>query len=298
MAAKPMRKSLPNVHHESNRVNSKQGHGRTYCGKQSYPIPIWNGILEHAARIGEALWEFLWMIDKITAEKDGVGIVLGGAPVKLETIAHDLSTHKRTIRRHVEKLEAESYIRRRRTPYGYVFEVLNSRKFGIWNPNKRNAQSGHSDVTREVHKVDTHSKESVHNVPERSTQSGRNKEDAANNAAIKATPTPTATIALPIWIDPPAWHGYLESRKVKPKAGALIDYLSGMRNAGFDVNQELRTAAATCGMLPKPNSKAKPKFPGSDTQQDHINRMLRNAAASGLTPEQALVAIGIKPKPN
>jgi hypothetical protein len=103
------------------------------------------------------------------------------------------------------------------------------------------------------------------------------------------------TLALPIWIDPPAWHGYLESRKVKPKAGALMDYLSKLRNAGFDVNQELRTAAATCGMLPKVNSKAKPKFPGSDTRQDHLDRFVRNAAELGLTPEQALAAIGIKP---
>ncbi len=108
-------------------------HGRKFGAKDSHPIPLWNGIFEHFCRIDSALWEFAWCIDRVTEEKRGVGIVLGGAPVKLEAIAADLNgSRKETIRMHLRSLEKEGYIRRRRTPYGHVIEVLNSRKFGIW----------------------------------------------------------------------------------------------------------------------------------------------------------------------
>ena len=43
--------------------------------EQSYPIKIWNGILRdgHCQNIGNALWEFIWLIDKVTLEKNGIG---------------------------------------------------------------------------------------------------------------------------------------------------------------------------------------------------------------------------------
>jgi hypothetical protein len=109
---------------------------RLYRRKPSHPIPLWNGILEHRDRIGEALWEFIWCLDRITGERDGIGIVLGGAPVKLEKIVAELKGDKESTRRHLKKLETGKYIRMRRTPYGQVIEVLNSKKFGIWGKEK------------------------------------------------------------------------------------------------------------------------------------------------------------------
>jgi len=118
-------------------------HGRKYGEKDSHPIPLWNGVFEHYDRIGDALWEFAWCIDRITDERDDVGIVLGGSPVKIPTIVADLKGSRReTVRRHMDTLESENYIRRRRTPYGHVIEVLNSRKFGIWKKEKQ--QNGFS----------------------------------------------------------------------------------------------------------------------------------------------------------
>lgn len=112
-------------------------HGRKYRDKNSHPIPLWNGVFEHYDRIGGALWEFAWCIDRVTKERDGVGLVLGGSPVKLRHILDDLNgSRKETVRRHLDDLEVKNYIRRRRTPYGYVIEVLNSRKFGIWRKEK------------------------------------------------------------------------------------------------------------------------------------------------------------------
>lgn len=112
-------------------------HGRKYGEKESRPIPLWNGVFEHYDRIGDALWEFAWCIDRITEERDGVGIVLGGSPVKLRAIVSALKgSNRETVRRHLDSLEEENYIRRRRTPYGHVIEVLNSHKFGIWKKEK------------------------------------------------------------------------------------------------------------------------------------------------------------------
>ncbi len=112
-------------------------HGRKYGERDSHPIPLWNGVFEHYDRIGDALWEFAWCIDRITEERDDIGIVLGGSPVKLRTIVDALKgSRKETVRRHMDSLERENYIRRRRTPFGHVIEVLNSRKFGIWKKEK------------------------------------------------------------------------------------------------------------------------------------------------------------------
>jgi hypothetical protein len=112
-------------------------HGRKYGERDSHPIPLWNGVFEHYSRIGDALWEFAWCIDRITEERDGVGLVLGGAPVKIPRIVNDLKGSRReTVRRHLDHLENENFIRRRRTAYGHVIEVLNSRKFGIWRKEK------------------------------------------------------------------------------------------------------------------------------------------------------------------
>jgi hypothetical protein len=112
-------------------------HNRKNGDKESHPIPLWNGVFEHYGRIGDALWEFAWCIDRITEERDGVGIVLGGSPVKLLAIVKALKgSDKETVRRHLKKLVDGKYIRMRRTPYGQVIEVFNSKKFGIWKKEK------------------------------------------------------------------------------------------------------------------------------------------------------------------
>ena len=108
-------------------------HGRKYRDGDSHPLPLWSGIMEHCRRIGPALWEFVWLIDKITEEVDGKGIVLGGAPIKIERIAGELERCERTVRRNLDRLQDEIYIERTRTPYGFTIRVRNSRKFQIWS---------------------------------------------------------------------------------------------------------------------------------------------------------------------
>ena len=122
---------------------------RKFGERQSYPFPVWNGLLEHRKRIGPSVWEFLWCLDRITQDRDDVGIVNGGAPVKAERIARNLKVSTRTIKQNLRRLTTEGYLKLRRTPYGNVIQVMNSLKFGIWAPHKRSEESipsGHREV--------------------------------------------------------------------------------------------------------------------------------------------------------
>ena len=151
------------------------GHNRKYGEKDSHPIPLWNGVFEHYDRIGDALWEFAWCIDRITEERDGVGIVLGGSPVKVSAIVDTMKgSNRESVRRHLDSLEKENYIRRRRTPYGHVIEVLNSRKFGIWKHCKEKPQNDVSPP-REKHEFEQEKPKSVQEKHEFVI----NKEDSA-----------------------------------------------------------------------------------------------------------------------
>jgi len=97
----------------------------------NYPVPVSNGLLcpEHRRRIGGAVWEFIWFVDRTTSETNGIGKVLGGKPVTYNQIATDLGTSQRTVGEHCKRLMREGYIRMNRTPYGYQVQVMKSKKF-------------------------------------------------------------------------------------------------------------------------------------------------------------------------
>jgi len=105
---------------------------RRYRGARSYPIPVWNGILDHRAKIDEAIWVFLWCLDKVTREEAGVGFVLGGSAVTADKIAADLACSEHTVRDHLKVLVGGGYVELKRAPHGFVITVCNSAKFGVW----------------------------------------------------------------------------------------------------------------------------------------------------------------------
>jgi hypothetical protein len=146
---------------------------------------VWNGILEHFPQMGMAIWLFLWCLDKIIYEQDGVGHVLGGAPVKVAKIAAELARSERAIRRDFGDLRSK-YLKLRWTPYGYVIEVLNSQKFGIWKPLDSQATNG--EARGKSGEARTKNGRAV-------TEFGRSKEDsavAAVDAAVRQ-PAPPGT---------------------------------------------------------------------------------------------------------
>lgn len=136
--------------------------------------------MEHCGRIGPALWEFVWIIDKITEERDGIGLVLGGAPVKIGHIAIDLNRGEHAVRRNLDRLEDRKYIERTRTPYGFVIKVRNSYKFQIWS-RKENVNIGQSGKREWPKVTDRVAKSDGENVI-----FGRNKEDATEDATVDA----------------------------------------------------------------------------------------------------------------
>jgi hypothetical protein len=174
-------------------------HGRKYGEKDSHPIPLWNGVFEHYDRIRDALWEFLWCIDAITKEKDGIGLVLGGSPVKLKRIVADLKADKETVRRHLKNLAAENYIRVRRTPYGQIIEVLNSKKFGIWRKEKpQNTVS--PPIEKPIHESEKpiHEHEKPQNAVSKEDSAGTQQEDSAVRDACPVwTETGVAANSVP-----------------------------------------------------------------------------------------------------
>jgi DNA-binding MarR family transcriptional regulator len=97
----------------------------------SYPIKIWSGLLSdgHTQKIENALWEFIWLINKVTKEENGSGLVLKGKPIKVEEISEDLKRTYKTVWRNLKKLETGGYINLKRCPYGFVITVNNSKKF-------------------------------------------------------------------------------------------------------------------------------------------------------------------------
>ena len=57
-------------------------------------IQIQNGLLRdgHRQRMGSAVWEYMWCLDKLTKiDDDGNGYVLGGKPVRLAELKKGLA---------------------------------------------------------------------------------------------------------------------------------------------------------------------------------------------------------------
>jgi hypothetical protein len=93
----------------------------------------WQEIFDHFERIGIALWVLLWLIDRVTKEHNGVGKVLGGKAVKIGEIASSIKgASYQMVRDQLDLLEQQGYITRKRTAYGFVVSVQNSRKWGVW----------------------------------------------------------------------------------------------------------------------------------------------------------------------
>ena len=92
-------------------------------------ISISNGLLEgkHQAKMGSAVWQYMWLIDKVTKiDEQGVGWVLGGKPIKLEELAIHIT--RDAVSRNLKKLEKEGYIKIKHAPYGLIITVMKAKK--------------------------------------------------------------------------------------------------------------------------------------------------------------------------
>lgn len=131
-------------------------------------ITVSNGLLtpQHRERMGTAVWEFMWCLDKVTrVDSQGMGWVLGGKPVKLSEIG--LGTADDTVSRNLNKLNDEGYIKLIRTPYGLSIRVYKAKKRFYKNAvsenerNRKNAVSNRSDKNVESLRENVESNKTV-----------------------------------------------------------------------------------------------------------------------------------------
>lgn len=197
--------------------SARNGNGRRFGAKQSYPLPLWNGLLEHRGRMGSAIWEYIWCLDRITREENGIGFVNGGAPVKAKTIAKDFDVDEETVKRNLQRLSKKGYIQLCRTPYGRVIQVMNSLKFGIWVPHKRSYRNVASVSERGYKNVASEPREATKVLPPEATEMWRTKKTQQSTRSNKP-PLTEAGGFLEFWREYPR----KEARKAAARAWAKI----------------------------------------------------------------------------
>lgn len=115
-------------------------------------ITVNNGLLKHKKRMGSAVWEFMWLLDKITSvSEDGVGLVLGGRPIKLEEIANDLEITRVNVSIALNKLEKEGYIQTLRTAYGTIIKIYKAKK--VFNQKRELSKTITPELSKSINPV-------------------------------------------------------------------------------------------------------------------------------------------------
>lgn len=103
--------------------------------KAPYYFTIYDGLInkKHRNKIDITIWEFLWCVNRTTAEieRKGTtwGIVLYGRPISAEQIAEELGGSPYTIKTHLRRLANNGYIKLKRHPRGYVIWVKDSKRW-------------------------------------------------------------------------------------------------------------------------------------------------------------------------
>jgi len=107
-------------------------------------ITVSTGLLtkEHHDRMGNAVWLFMWFLDRTTKiDSDSMGWVLGGKPITYDEISF---LKRRTAKRYMATLKKEKYIVVTRTMRGMIIKVCKCKKKFGWKV-ERSATSGPSD---------------------------------------------------------------------------------------------------------------------------------------------------------
>jgi hypothetical protein len=203
---------------------------------KGFGIYVKNDLLEpkHYHSIGQSLWLYLWLLDKMTSvSEDGVGKVLGGSPVRFERVTSDLPMSDRTYTRYVERLVEAGYITALRTPYGYVFTITKAKKFfGLKEPR---ATRGTKERTVNV------AGRTV-NVAGENRKCGGNKEDnTVDNTSNSIFTEPSGSANTMNWKNNRYSDDY-EEGVVDLETGELHDPVAEAKNAKSELYQKFRVA--------------------------------------------------------
>lgn len=171
-------------------------------------ITISNGLIkgDHRKRMGPAVWEFMWLIDKVTRiDEDGLGWVLGGKPINLEDIALDMKVSRETVSRNLILLADEGYIIKITTPYGLSIRVVEAKKRFNKNAEPRARQR--------FNKNDEPRPENAEPRHENAEPNKTDTVDISVDTTVGPKKKEIEKIELPPFIDPKAWAEWETHRK-------------------------------------------------------------------------------------
>jgi predicted transcriptional regulator len=127
---------------------------------KGFYISITNNLLDpkHCLRMENSVWLFMWFLDKMTKidMERGIGLVLGGKPIKHREIEKDLGISRTTYWRYLKNLEKYGYIRLKRTPYGNIVAVNKAKK--VFNQDVSEMKQGCSNNETSVFISETSNK--------------------------------------------------------------------------------------------------------------------------------------------
>jgi hypothetical protein len=111
-----------------------------------YPVGLRNGLLEtkHLEAIGNAIWLYLWLLDK---QPKGTDKVLGGQPVNYELFKASINVSRRTYTYWLTCLKNTGYITILRTPYGQIITIQKPKKWA--RDAQQTAQPDAQDLAKE-----------------------------------------------------------------------------------------------------------------------------------------------------
>lgn len=95
-----------------------------------YFISITNNLLEdkHYEQMGQAVWLYMWLIDRMTDISEGQGIVNGGQPINYELVHENLGLTRRTYVRMMQTLRDAGYINTAKAKYGTYVTINKAKK--------------------------------------------------------------------------------------------------------------------------------------------------------------------------
>lgn len=199
--------------------------------------------------MGEAIWLYLWLLDKMTSvNENGIGKVMGNAPITHEQITTDLGIHRNTYVKYVKKLRDAGYIHTLRTPYGLIITVNKAEKiFGKKSSTRTRAskklsdapkrvQLSKSDAHEKVHKMHTNVSPDAHERVQTNKTIQDNTVDNTSNTNVLAEP------AKPV-------------RYGKPEINDMFDFWS--REVGYDIESKVTANRRACSNLVKKYGKEK-----------------------------------------
>jgi hypothetical protein len=187
----------------SSEEGKTNGQSRKISGSSVFWFPVYEGIFEHAPILKDAVWLFMWLIARTTRDSDGQEKVLGGIPIPDERPAAELNFPVKTVRRWRRMLHSSGYINLLRTPYGFRYTLLKSKKWQKPTPRElpkraisESAQNGQRDLPLRVERVPATGRESARSGKYKEDSTGTTQQrnsgrDSSHDSPCKASPLKT-----------------------------------------------------------------------------------------------------------